>query len=96
MVARVTRAGLSALAVETLQSVVEPMLLERLEVSELHTANVASEELVGWESRAVVLFSVFDVGGSVAVALTTLLADEGFLVRPRRVLQGGVALQQPG
>jgi hypothetical protein len=37
-------------AVQTLQGVVEAVLLERLQVAELHATDVTGEELVGWHS----------------------------------------------
>lgn len=45
-----------------------------------------------------VLFAMFDIGGTVPVALAALLADEGLVVTGRLggVLQGCVALEQPG
>lgn len=73
------------------------MLLKRFKVPKLHTADVAGEEFVGRETSAVILFAMLDVGRAVPVALAALLADERLVVagRLRRVLQRGVALQQP-
>lgn len=45
-----------------------------------------------------ILFPVLDISGAIAVRLTALLADKWFVIASRVgiVLQGGVALQQPG
>ena len=85
------------LPVEALQRVVQPVFLERLEVPELHPADVAGEEFVGRQSSAVVLFAVLHVGGTVPIALPALLADEGLVdgAQGAYVLEGGVLFQQP-
>jgi len=71
---------------QLLQRVVQAVLLEGLEVSELHAAHFAREQFVCGKTRAVVLLAVLEVGGSVAVALAADLATKGLLLAaPRRV-----------
>lgn len=84
-------------ALQPFQRVVQPVLLERLEIPELHPADVAGEQLVGWEAGTMVLLPVLHVRGAVAVALAALLAGEGLVVaRLAGVLEQRVPFQQPG
>lgn len=79
------------------QRVVQPVLLERLQIPELHPANVAGEQLVGREAGAVILLPMLHVRGTVAVALAALLAGERLVVaRLAGVLEQRVPFQQPG
>jgi hypothetical protein len=91
------QARLAALPVQLLERVIESVLLERFQVPELHSADVAGEELVGRKTSPVVLLPVLDVSRTVPVALAALLADERLLhgVERADVLQGSVLLQQP-
>lgn len=91
---------------------VEPVLAERLQVAELHATDVAGEELISWQAGSVVLLLVLDVGGSVSVTLSTLVALERLVLAAAvaattlwrvvaagglaTVLEDGVLLQQPG
>lgn len=71
---------------------------------ELHAAYVAREQLVGRQAGPVVLFAMFEIGRTVTITLTALVALERFLVaavtavaahRLSGVLQGRVLFQQP-
>ncbi|KPI91333.1 hypothetical protein RR46_14837 [Papilio xuthus] len=77
---------------------VEAMFFERLQISKLHAADVACEQLIGGQPRSVVLLPMLYVRGPVPVALAALLAHEGLVVAGglRCVLQRGVAFEQPG
>uniref|UniRef100_A0A182THF6 Uncharacterized protein n=1 Tax=Anopheles melas TaxID=34690 RepID=A0A182THF6_9DIPT len=99
----------SLLAVEPLERVVQPVLLERLQVAELHAAHVAGEELVGRDPAPaaadaarlppVMLRQHRPVPAAGVPALLPAQPAQVRLVvvdRQVRVLQGGVLLQQPG
>jgi len=71
---------------------------------ELHAAYVAREQFVGRQTGPVVLFAVLEIGRTVTVALTALVALERFLVaavaavaahRLTGVLQRRVLFQEP-
>ena len=97
----------SLLAVEPLERVVQPVLLERLQVAELHAAHVAGEELVGRDPAPaataaglppVMLRQHRPVPAAGVPALLPAQPAQVRLVvvdRQVRVLQGGVLLQQP-
>ena len=79
---------------QSFNSVIEPMFLERFEIFELHTADFAAERLLAGQPGRVILLLVFGEGRQVLVALAALLALVRFLPRAEREADAHVRFNQ--